>query len=97
MVLVLQEKPNAAQARTDAMIRTISTRNAGGKSIEVGRSLVIVDVREFRSSLPGLLHVSNIDIHPITLTVGDYVLTPELVVERKSVPDLISSFNSGRL
>ncbi|KIM21371.1 hypothetical protein M408DRAFT_80635 [Serendipita vermifera MAFF 305830] len=97
MVLVLQEKPNAAQARTDAMIRTISTRNAGGKTIEMGRPLVIVDVREFRSSLPGLLHVSNIDVHPVTLTVGDYVLTPELVVERKSVPDLISSFNSGRL
>jgi hypothetical protein len=40
MVLVLQEKPNATQARTDAMIRTISTRNAGGKSVEQGLPLV---------------------------------------------------------
>lgn len=40
MVLVLQEKPSATQARTDAMVRTISTRNAGGKTIEVGRPLV---------------------------------------------------------
>ncbi|KAG8829203.1 hypothetical protein FRC17_006986 [Serendipita sp. 399] len=97
MVLVIQEKPSTTQARTDALIRTISTRNAGGKSLEMGRPLVIVDIREFRSSLPGLLHVSGIDVHPITLTVGDYILTPDMVVERKSVSDLISSFNSGRL
>lgn len=58
---------------------------------------MVVDIREFRSSLPGLLHVSNIDVYPITLTVGDYVLTPDMVAERKSIPDLISSFNSGRL
>lgn len=31
------------------------------------------------------------------LTVGDYVLTPEICIERKSVSDLIQSLNSGRL
>ena len=31
------------------------------------------------------------------LTVGDYVLSPNIVVERKSVKDLIQSLNSGRL
>lgn len=31
------------------------------------------------------------------LTVGDYVLTPQICVERKSVRDLISSFKNGRL
>lgn len=34
---------------------------------------------------------------PATLTVGDYVLTPDMCVERKSIPDLVASFNSGRL
>ena len=29
--------------------------------------------------------------------VGDYVLSPDICVERKAVPDLISSLNSGRL
>eukprot|EP00041_Stephanoeca_diplocostata_P030717 m.936897 g.936897 ORF g.936897 m.936897 type:complete len:1006 (-) comp23812_c0_seq12:112-3129(-) len=61
------------------------------------RSLVIVDKREFRSSLPSLIHACAMDIVPITLTVGDYVLTPDTCVERKSVPDLIGSLNSGRL
>jgi DNA excision repair protein ERCC-4 len=58
---------------------------------------VIVDMREFRSALPSLLHASKLLVVPATLTVGDYVLTPDICVERKSIPDLVASFNSGRL
>jgi ERCC4 domain len=58
---------------------------------------VIVDVREFWSTLPNLLHAANLHIIPATLVVGDYILTPDMCVERKSIPDLLSSFNSGRL
>uniref|UniRef100_A0A1I8JLS6 ERCC4 domain-containing protein n=1 Tax=Macrostomum lignano TaxID=282301 RepID=A0A1I8JLS6_9PLAT len=58
---------------------------------------VIVDVREFRSELPCLLHRRGITILPVTIDVGDYVLTPDICVERKSVSDLIGSLNSGRL
>jgi DNA excision repair protein ERCC-4 len=54
-------------------------------------------MREFRSTLPSLLHASKMIIVPATLIVGDYILTPEICVERKSIPDLVSSFNSGRL
>ena len=56
-----------------------------------------MDVREFRSSLPSLLHARRINLAPCTLEVGDYVLSPTLCVERKSVSDLISSLKSGRL
>lgn len=31
------------------------------------------------------------------LQVGDYVLSPDIVVERKALPDLFSSLGSGRL
>ena len=34
---------------------------------------------------------------PLTLEVGDYILSPNLCVERKSISDLFSSFQSGRL
>ena len=34
---------------------------------------------------------------PCQLTVGDYVLSPSICVERKSVRDLIASFKNGRL
>jgi DNA excision repair protein ERCC-4 len=58
---------------------------------------VIVDMREFRSALPAHLHAAGVRVIPATLTVGDYVLTPDVAVERKSVPDLVQSLASGRL
>lgn len=58
---------------------------------------VIVDMREFRSSLPPILYGAGIKIIPCTLQVGDYILSPNMCVERKSISDLISSLNSGRL
>ena len=33
----------------------------------------------------------------ILFQVGDYILTPDICVERKSLSDLIGSLNSGRL
>ncbi|KAJ7624883.1 hypothetical protein FB45DRAFT_1086972 [Roridomyces roridus] len=84
--------------RGDALIKTISTRIAGGrKELSKTVSQVIVDMREFRSTLPSLLHATDMLVIPATLTVGDYILTPDICVERKSLPDLVSSFNSGRL
>lgn len=54
-------------------------------------------MREFRSELPSLLHRRGLDIEPVTLEVGDYILTPDTCVERKSISDLIGSLQSGRL
>lgn len=58
---------------------------------------VIVDTRELRSSLPMLLHQSKLTIVPITLEVGDFILSNDIGIERKTVPDLHGSFGSGRL
>ena len=74
---------------------------------------MIVDMREFRSALPSLLHKRGIDIEPVTLEVfsslatpllsdllyqvGDYIITPEICLERKSLSDLIGSLQNGRL
>lgn len=54
-------------------------------------------MREFRSELPSMLHRRGLDIEPVTLEVGDYILTSDMCVERKSVSDLIGSLQSGRL
>ena len=56
-----------------------------------------MDVREFRSSLPLLIYRHNIRVIPCTLEVGDYILSPRICVERKSISDLISSLKGGRL
>ena len=58
---------------------------------------VAVDVREFRSSLPFILHQGGMRLAPVTLTVGDFVLSSVHCVERKSIADLFGSFASGRL
>ncbi|GME49963.1 DNA repair protein rad16 [Neofusicoccum parvum] len=83
----------------EAFLRTVNTRIAGGGRLAATATppRVVVDVREFRSSLPSLCHGRNMVVVPCMLTVGDYVLTPNICIERKSVSDLISSFNNGRL
>ncbi|EIN05331.1 hypothetical protein PUNSTDRAFT_54777 [Punctularia strigosozonata HHB-11173 SS5] len=99
MLLPIFEERRAATGTTEGLIKTISTRAAGGQQRQVNSepSRVIVDMREFRSTLPSLLHAANILVVPATLTVGDYILTPDMCVERKSLPDLVQSFTSGRL
>ncbi|XP_074597601.1 DNA repair endonuclease XPF mei-9 [Brevipalpus obovatus] len=77
----------------------VSSRQAGGQvtRADVLKQTVIVDMREFRSSLPSLIHRRGIDIEPVTIEIGDYILTPDLCIERKSISDLIGSMHSGRL
>ncbi|GAB1521169.1 DNA repair protein RAD16 [Rhizoctonia solani] len=98
MVLTIED-PRRGYDPNDSVIRTISSRIAGGGLREINNEppRVVVDMREFRSTLPSILHLTQIQVVPATLTVGDYILTPDIVVERKSVPDLVSSFTSGRL
>ncbi|KFO91423.1 DNA repair endonuclease XPF, partial [Buceros rhinoceros silvestris] len=88
--LDLLRDANRASASTD-------TRKAGGQEQKSAQQTVIVDMREFRSELPSLIHRRGIDIEPVTLEVGDYILTPDICVERKSISDLIGSLNNGRL
>ena len=83
----------------EQFLRTVNTRIAGGGRLAATAEppRVVVDVREFRSSLPSLLHGRSNVVVPCMLTVADYVLTPNICIERKSVRDLISSFKNGRL
>ena len=105
---LIKEKSNMAITIThdtsaldpqEQFLRTINTRIAGGGRLTATASppRIIVDVREFRSSLPSLLHGAAILVIPCMLTVGDYILSPTICIERKSVRDLISSFKNGRL
>lgn len=89
--------PDQRKERQDTVIRS-STRIAGGQVKTVsGPQIVTVDMREFRSSLPPILYADGIKVVPCTLQVGDYIISPDMCVERKSIADLIQSFNSGRL
>ena len=77
----------------------IASRRGGGRAAAAAtrQPSVIVDVREFRSALPNMLHLHGMEVKPITLEIGDYILSPEVCVERKAIPDLVQSLSSGRL
>lgn len=89
----------SAEDPQEQFLRTVNTRIAGGGRLAATAAppRVVVDVREFRSALPSLLHGNSMIVIPCQLTVGDYILTPEICVERKSVRDLVSSLRNGRL
>lgn len=84
-------------SQEDVIMQQISTRQGGIQRSDVIMQKVVVDMREFRCELPSLIHKRGIDIEPATIEIGDYVLTPDICVERKSISDLIASLNSGRL
>ena len=58
---------------------------------------VVADERERASGVPEELTKLNVRVYFSALPVADYVLNPELAVERKSVRDLVSSIYDSRL
>lgn len=100
-VMVIPEEMEGKKVAEDpeeAFLRSLNPRNPGAsRLLKDNPPMIIVDVREFRSSLPSILHEKGFVVKPVTIEVGDYILTPSLCVERKSMVDLIGSLNSGRL
>jgi len=58
---------------------------------------IVVDEREKKSGIQGLLKGIGINLEIKTLPIGDYIVAPETVVERKTISDLVSSVFDGRL
>ena len=58
---------------------------------------IIVDERERKSGIPDLLKAIGMGVEMKTLPVGDYIVAPETIVERKSIKDLMASIFDGRL
>ena len=58
---------------------------------------IVIDEREKKSGIPDLMKGTGINVEIKRLTVGDYIVAPETVVERKTISDLVSSIFDGRL
>jgi len=58
---------------------------------------IIIDERERKSGIPELLKKVGVNVEIKTLPIGDYIVAPETVVERKSIKDFMSSIFDGRL
>ncbi len=62
-----------------------------------GNLKIIIDARESASMVPRLLKRRGIDIKMQNLEVGDYLIPPSVLVERKSYGDFAASIYDGRL
>lgn len=58
---------------------------------------VVVDERERGSGVPEELSRLNVRVYYSRLPTADYVISPEVAVERKALPDFVSSVYDGRL
>jgi DNA excision repair protein ERCC-4 len=58
---------------------------------------IVVDDREQKSGIPNLLKSVGLNVEMKTLPIGDYIVAPETIVERKSIRDLLASVFDGRL
>ena len=58
---------------------------------------IVVDERERSSNIPELLKNAGAIIDFTQLKVGDYIVSSETAIERKTVRDLVSSIYDGRL
>lgn len=58
---------------------------------------IVVDERERPSGVPDFLRATGASVDFAQLAVGDYVVSPEVAVERKTVHDLVNSIYDGRL
>jgi len=65
--------------------------------VKLDKLRIIIDERERKSGIPDLLRAVGINIEMKTLPIGDYIVAPETIVERKSIRDLVSSVFDGRL
>jgi DNA excision repair protein ERCC-4 len=61
------------------------------------RVRILVDERERKSGIPDLLRRAGATIDFAQLKVGDYVVSPETAIERKTIQDLLNSIYDGRL
>ncbi|MDQ4012210.1 MAG: helix-hairpin-helix domain-containing protein [Thermoproteota archaeon] len=58
---------------------------------------IVVDEREKRSGIPDLLWQAGALIDFAQLKVGDYIVSPDTAIERKTIQDLLNSIYDGRL
>jgi Fanconi anemia group M protein len=58
---------------------------------------IIVDNREYRSRVVKRLSDLGVKVNPKQLKVGDYIVSPRIGVERKSIDDFLESMIDGKL
>lgn len=97
--LVVRGSPFAEEgASSSAEPASSRVGGSGGIGLIHQPAYVVVDTREFMGSkIPAKLWMRGFEVVPMMTEIGDYVVANDIVIERKTVPDLIGSFADGRL
>ncbi|KAF1765619.1 hypothetical protein GCK72_005572 [Caenorhabditis remanei] len=77
--------------------REVDPRDQIESDADSERPKIIVDMREFNSELPTVLYTKGYDVVATTIEIGDYILSPNIAIERKALDDLAQSLQSGRV
>ena len=77
----------------------LNCENLNKLSLKHSKNIIAVDSREFSCLTPIHLYLEGFWVIPMVLTVGDYIISDQICIERKAVStgDLLQSFTSGRL
>lgn len=79
--------PEYQDGKSDELLLTVQsaivedTRKAGGQSAVKTPSKIVVDMREFRSDLPCLIHKRGIEVVPVTITVKYFLTGPHILIK----------------
>ena len=79
------------------MERKRAKQSTLGKKTKKDQIVVFVDTREQNSAIAEKLEKQGIEVKVKMLDVGDYVLSDDVVVERKTIEDFLQSIIDGRL
>ncbi len=78
-------------------VTNINQKTLKDYDIKKDSTKIIVDHREYRSSVVKNLTVKGTYVEPQQLEIGDYILSSRIGVERKNVDDYLDSLMTGKL
>lgn len=81
----------------DITVPEVSSRQGGQTNTEIPKQVIIVDMREFRSELPVLIHKRGIDIEPVTIAVKVILLNFITIKTIFTISDRRLYFNTRNL
>ena len=61
------------------------------------KAIIVADTREYRSGIPERLSKLGLHVRSKMLSIGDYSLRRDILIERKTAEDFIASVYDGRL
>lgn len=99
---LLRGKLETRFEKASSFHQVIKENSATQKTLDVSTSdedqiMIIVDHREYRSTVARSLNEKHVLVKPKQLDVADYVVSSRIAVERKTIDDFLQSLISGRL